>query len=547
MFSVSWTKKYFIFCSVFFLVLSLAYGEDSNDNSAIKFDLRQIYEKYPSLRTNARLEIMEKAATEVLGQARAKVLMNFISKKTDDFQNLRNSLTPSFSNAKNIRKAVVSGQSITGMVSAAILAKSGYEVDVYDIRDKYTRNIQWAGRQSLVDELASIDQGLADKFLEQVAKPLDRGSIHLTSDGEKKHYEQKGLRKGDPTKIPSNGAKMMEEPSIMNMEAKNFEIVLKEYLDTLPNVRRHAGTIELGTPDANGNYSVIGHGHPDIVVIAEGGGSKTRDILGVASVPTSPSRLQIAGVVHIEGGGVMAKHWRRESGDILLTGTMGRKGSGKTWVVADIDPAKIVPDKQFGTDPTSKKYIIEKQRLIDDEFRRVASDAIEVPIEVVRKVKIEGAVEGKPVESFLLQQRISAKATAGHNVVAFGDAVGNNHWSVGGGMQTGAVGHGERLKNLLHDIDRGVPRDTALQKYSDGVFSDTRAWGEIGINDFYPNLNRETAKKAYNEGIQLWREGKVDSPERALALMMPKGTSSKTIKSLKLDCNGIIRRVLGEL
>ena len=131
---------------------------------------------------------------------------------------------------KREKHAVISGQSITGMIAAAILAKSGYQVDTYEIRDKYSRNIQWAARQSLVDELASIDQGLARSFLENVARPLYRGSIHINPNGVRRVKKHDGLREGNPLEVPKDGKEMMKHFSVVNMEAKIFEIFLKRYL-----------------------------------------------------------------------------------------------------------------------------------------------------------------------------------------------------------------------------------------------------------------------------------------------------------------------------
>lgn len=44
----------------------------------------------------------------------------------------------------NQKHAVVSGKSVTGMMSALNLQKEGYKVDIYDTRNTYNRNIQWA-------------------------------------------------------------------------------------------------------------------------------------------------------------------------------------------------------------------------------------------------------------------------------------------------------------------------------------------------------------------------------------------------------------------
>ncbi|MFZ4713818.1 MAG: hypothetical protein ACOYL6_08915 [Bacteriovoracaceae bacterium] len=527
--------------AILYIFFSFSFFSFAGPSDVIANDLKTLYAKYPSLRTNLSYQAMYKPAVQVLGKARATNLLKYMQSHLLEFQALR-SETINFliASSNYMGKAVVSGQSVSGMIAAAILAKSGYKVDVYEMRDEYTRNIQWAGRQALVDQLAAIDQELADKFLKDVAKPLENGSIHISSDGSRTFYDQNILRESDPTKIPSSGYTLMNAPSVINMEAKVFEDTLKEYLAGLPNVKRHNGRMVLLEADEQGFYGVEGHGKLDLIVLAEGSGGKSKDILKIETVSTSPKRLQMAGVVHIEGGGVMAKHWRAEDSDILVTGTMARKGAGKTWVVADIDEQKILPQAIFGTDMSSEDYKMERQRLIDQEFRRLASEAMEVPLDLVNQAKIEGVIKGKEVGAFYLEQKISSKASAGINLITFGDLVGNNHWSVGGGMQVGAVAHGERLKTLLFQMDVGKSEEDmrfALSEYSLGVLEDTRAWGEIGMKDFYPNLSGDDAKKLYNLSIESWKSKKVSSPLEAQKLMMPEGYMSSNIKLIYPYCD----------
>lgn len=367
------------------------------------------------------------------------------------------------------KHAVVSGQSITGMIAAAILAKSGYHVDTYEIRERYTRNIQWAARQSLVDELASIDQNLATHFLENVARPLYKGSVHISPNGDRRMKQHLGLREGNPLEVPKNGTKMMGYPSVLNMETKTFETFLKQYLQSMPNVHRHSGSIRLRR--SGNSFCVAEQKTPDLIVIAEGANSATRKALGIGWEPVTQSRLQIAGAIGIDSGGVMIKHWRKEEGELRLTGVMGRKGSDNTWIVADVDPLKVT-----------------NQREIDGEFRRLAAAALEIPVEEIDRIKIWGCTDEEKIALFSLQQKISSEATIGDNVIFMGDSVGTGHWSVGGGMQVGAVCHAERLKTLLSDIDSGMPKNKALKTYSEGALMDTRAWGEAGLKDFYPTM-----------------------------------------------------------
>ncbi|CAF4530522.1 unnamed protein product, partial [Rotaria sp. Silwood2] len=56
----------------------------------------------------------------------------------------------------------------------------------------------------------------------------------------------------------------------------------------------------------------------------------------------------------------MIRHWCQERGQHLLTGTMSRMGSGKTWIVADvllenIEPGEKIPEGHV-------EYVLERQR-----------------------------------------------------------------------------------------------------------------------------------------------------------------------------------------
>jgi hypothetical protein len=132
------------------------------------------------------------------------------------------------------------------------------------------------------------------------------------------------------------------------------------------------------------------------------------------------------------------------------------------------------------------------------------------------------------------------------NVLLLGDAVGNGHWSVGGGMHIGAISHGERLKKFLTDVNGGKPLSEAVKKYSAGALNDSRAWGEKGLYYFYNNLSEADAAKVYQESAALYKEGKIITPERAQELMTPGGRAARSVKNIRLKCDDIISRILGD-
>lgn len=137
------------------------------------------------------------------------------------------------------KTAVVSGQSVVGMLAAMVLAKAGYLVDCFEIRKDYTRNIQWAVRQSLVDQLASIDEKMAGIFIQEVVTPIEQGSIHIYPSGKKRAKSHDSLIDGEASNIPSTCKEMMNLPSGGIVEAKTFEKFLKRYLVSMQGIRLH--------------------------------------------------------------------------------------------------------------------------------------------------------------------------------------------------------------------------------------------------------------------------------------------------------------------
>ncbi len=136
---------------------------------------------------------------------------------------------------------------------------------------------------------------------------------------------------------------MIAEKSIVTMEAKHFEQMLKEYLDIIPRIKQHKGKIKLLEQDEDGNYKTLNHDTPNLIVIAKSSNSETRSQLKIESVLTS-------GIIYMDTDGKMVKHLRKEGNEIRLIGTMGTKMSGKTWIVADVDHEKITPAKKYATD-----------------------------------------------------------------------------------------------------------------------------------------------------------------------------------------------------
>ena len=550
---------------LFVLSFSSAYSQTPAE------DLEKLFRASPGLITQTNPEILRTQAEKYLDDAAARRIYKFMN---GDLTTVNSVRTPIMNKVitnpgKTLRRVVVSGQSVTGLMTAAIAAQSGHKVDVYDTRMSYTRGIQWSSRQSVPDAIAAVDEKLAIAYTETVAQDLILGSSSIKPDGKvSPGLPPSEMIRPDPRRIPINPFDMLDAPVVSNVQTKKFEELLYAYLSKHPNVTQHKGKIEIGKIDPRtGNHFVREfedvtpagskekffkeitpkNGASPIVVIAEGAGSSTREALGIKSIVASPPRLQTAGVVHIDNGGTIVTHWRAETPGTLITGSIAVEGANERWFATDLDEAKITPNKSFGTDPKNAKYVQERARLLELEFKRIAELNMQMPSGALRDVKVTGAIGSLPLQTFDLQQHISSSARSGANVLLAGDSVGNGHWRVGGGMHVGVVAHPERFRQFLTAIDGGMPADKAIIGYEAEVLSDSRTWVRSGLHNFFDNLRPEVARAAFDEAHKLLREGKIDSYQRAFELQFPEGRKATQMKNIRLSCEEIPLRILGGL
>lgn len=395
--------------------------------------------------------------------------------------------------------AVVSGLSVSGMLSAALLAHAGYRVLGIDKRTEPTRGIQWAGRQSFIDELSRIDPSLATRFRQRCG-PIYRGSTRVRPDGIREVKAKPFPRSGDPARIPPDVHVMLDEPASFLVAAVELEKLLRGYLRSLPNVTLSLGApIRINEVDATTGRVILEGGlDPDLLVIAEGQASRTRDELGIKTLTTSPARLQIAGQVLGWDDGSMVKRLRHRGSTVLETGSISQRGRGSTWVVGDAT---------IDHPPGSRRGISVRAgdpHQVRRDFVRMAADILGASDSHVLRRGVWGPSrqQAQP-QVFRLQQRISQRAAAARNAILIGDAVGNGHWNEGGGMQVAAICHTQHLRRLLASSDSsGALPDDGLATYSNGVLADTSAWGERGVASFFPTAAPEAVVASYRRAVQ---------------------------------------------
>ena len=179
----------------------------------------------------------------------------------------------------------------------------------------------------------------------------------------------------------------------------------------------------------------------------------------------------------------MIKHMNVEisaSGEeeFLLSGLISAGLEPTSWIVGDLSDE--VSDQLERAASRSRR-----QEILKLAFTKLASRCMLNSEENIAEAKFEGAIVAKDVQDFFLASNLSTTAIAGKNLVLVGDAVGNGHWSVGGGMQIGAVLHSARIEALSAAITVGDDRTEALKSYNQHVRDDTKAWIREGIADFY--------------------------------------------------------------
>ncbi|MEQ1877805.1 MAG: hypothetical protein ABL958_14275, partial [Bdellovibrionia bacterium] len=393
----------------------------------------------------------------------------------------------------------------------------------------FTRNIQWTGRQSLIDMLAVIDPQLADRFLAQFYLPVEQ-EIHLVDHAVDSVTKLSKARSGDPTKIPSDAEKLINEESIMVLRTKEFEnfMMLAVLGDADIDVRKNQTIVPVKNDKG---YEIAGLGTPELIVVAEGSGSTTRKAMGIPFEPTSPRKLQIAGelAINIPGQATfdsVKKTYPDGEVEFLLTSAISRPESGVNWSVTDV-PRTLQLDPA-GLDPESSEFKRIKQERTNAYYIKVLSNILHKTEEEIRTRVLSGPFEGSLPTSFWLQQFIAKSAIFGKNAVGIGDAVGTGHWIVGGGVHVALIMHLRRLANLLFDLEIGRNKAEAMAEYGTLTMKDSLEWGRQGIAEFFPRYEEPVVRRRYLEATERWQRDPIETKKSPLSYIIEAMKSETT-------------------
>jgi 2-polyprenyl-6-methoxyphenol hydroxylase-like FAD-dependent oxidoreductase len=394
--------------------------------------------------------------------------------------------------------AVVSGASVSGLVAATILADKGYKVHVFEQRESYTRNVQWAGRLQLLQMLQQVKhlQQLQDanSFSAFCKNGVARVLPLLT-----RHFDVEMPSVAEVTSETIDVDRMLSSPSRFAMRARELEANLRAQVASMhPSIRFHnikfPGVVRGASDDA---YNVVGwldSERPSLIVVCEGAASSTAKSLGIRRVTMSPAQDQFScRFVNVspEKCATMKKVYAQYGNECYLGGSMCSTHE-QCWFVVDV-PACMADN------------VDECKKFAEAMFERCYPG---------HKGTMQPAFDKADWDknkSWKLQMALSDRATAGNNIVLLGDAVGNGHWSVGGGMQLAVVQHGDALRKLLNDIGKG--REAALHKYDTRVRAYTASWIELGAPDFFVMVDPDVVKDAIKQAVVLGRPPKFVAPD----------------------------------
>lgn len=397
-------------------------------------------------------------------------------------------------------KAAVLGGSISGLMASLLLNKMGFAVTLYEKRADYKRNIQWTCRQSFIDYLSWVNPEIAKGFYDELLSPISNGYRFLSDkslrypDGAYKHKPRDHPRPGNGVAPEESCDESLNVPPVGIVRAREFEEYLLQNVEDLG-----IKTLEQPSPDCEkiGNrFALVGKDRkknfPNLIVVCEGANSTTREAAGINSIKLSRNRPQVSGEVQLERHGMIThyQHAKRDKGkpsaELLLSALLSTddkksKPDQKTtcWVIGHVSRECV--------DKIDKLAANQKEKEMVRELKKIAARTMLETHKNVLDVGVAGAVD--KVKMFGLQAKISDSAFAGSNLVLAGDAVGEGHWSVGGGMHVAGLCHQKRLYELATVLlEAPGSRMTALKAYSEGALADTKTWISLGIRDYYLSI-----------------------------------------------------------
>ncbi len=195
----------------------------------VNSSLDEIYREYPVAKIALREQLLT-LASGLFEESDVERMRRFMDSYPSHFLRINHEVKKSYQTTRKMignpprqATAVISGRSIVGMVQALILQRQGYKVSIFDTREKYTRNIQWAVRESLISmlNLLSTDNDLSSLINEKVMSKLD-ASYHINTNGELSEYSVDEIKSSSSLQLEQikSAKDMLSQPSVLTTQTK---------------------------------------------------------------------------------------------------------------------------------------------------------------------------------------------------------------------------------------------------------------------------------------------------------------------------------------
>jgi 2-polyprenyl-6-methoxyphenol hydroxylase-like FAD-dependent oxidoreductase len=535
----------------------------TNREAAIHNAVRTVLERVPALRADPRTQSLRSAAAQLAKKgvpgarliARATdpvldITRSEVLRDTFNAEKRTHAAAPASQTPKAARPtALVSGGSMTGMLTAALLAKSGQNVVIVEPRPQHIRDVRFSLRQGMIDTVALVDPTLAKELAEHAARSQFAKLVDVENGTARKSPYDRPDRP-DPENAPDTGQELVDSGQFGVLIARELESLIEKYVrKTFPDqiqfvegklhpAKQPDGNViwqvekPAASKDAPPVYEDLLKGiKPSLVVVAEGAHSSTRDALGIATAPTTQPQFWTGGVIHKRDDKV--RHAGLSSTRFLIDEkpTTDAKGSPTTlqsglglsdghkglWTTVQMPPG-YGPDTKWS------------QEQINDYYFQRAALVWQTSEEKLRAAGASGpfATPGSQPTPFVLQGKAAKEAARvlpdGTVVALMGDAV-QSSTSLGAAGMNIAISEVMPVLTLMESLQSGVSPKKAAASYQEQIFEHGGAWSADGVQWFYPRMSETKEQKLINAELRAiadWRKRGGASPLERLEKILAK-------------------------